>query len=136
MASNLPFTQKQLIILILFGITLWFLAAMLLRVLGPMGIYEGSARFILYALIIPGSWPFVWIAKWIAELRNDQIFSAVAVATMAAALCDGLALAWFPALYAATPELVAGAGGTILWGAGVIMALGFWMNKPAVETSS
>lgn len=128
--TRLPISQKQFVLSIVVGAVLWFVAALMLQVMGPMGIYEGPSRFILYALIIPGTVPFLLVGFRIAGLAGHQRFVGVSVMLMAAMLLDGIALAWFPALYGGTPALVAGAGGTILWGAGVAALLGYLMNKP------
>jgi hypothetical protein len=128
-ASRLPFNPSQTLILAGFGALLWFGAAVLLRTLGPMGVFEGSSRALLYALIIPGTWPFILVAEKLARLGRDQIALGVAVVTAAAALLDGIALAWFPSLYGADPSLVAASGAAILWGAGVGPVLGFFRNR-------
>lgn len=127
--GNLPLERRQVGLSLLVGAVLWFVAAMMLLILGPMGIYEGSSRVILYALIIPGTVPFLLIGFRIARLEIHQYFIGTALMDLAAMLLDGVALAWFPALYGGTPELVAGAGAAILWGAGVALALAFFMNR-------
>lgn len=118
-------TRRQLGILLGMGTLLWFVAAMLIRVIGPMGAFEGSNRVWLYLLVIPGTLPFVFIIRRVAGLAAGQTGLGVAVVTMAALLIDGVALAWFPWIYADTVELLAAAGAVILWGAGVGMVLGF-----------
>ncbi len=127
--GRLPLSAGQIITMAVFGAVLWLLAALTLRYLGPMGIYEGINRGVLYALIVPGTVPFVLLARWIGGLASNQIAIAYAVGTTSAMLLDGLALAWFPALYGGTPELVAGAGAAILWGAGVGQLLAFLFNR-------
>ncbi|MCR9213079.1 MAG: hypothetical protein NXI13_05135 [Proteobacteria bacterium] len=127
--ARLPITTQQTVLMVIIGVVLWFLAANLLRYLGPLGIYEGGWRLFLYAAIIPGTYPFVVMTQKIARLERNQIGIAYSLATAAATLCDGIALAWFPALYGTLPELVAGAGAVILWGAGVGMVLAFVMNR-------
>jgi hypothetical protein len=113
-ASRLPFNPSQTLILAGFGALLWF---------------EGSLRALLYALIIPGTWPFILVAEKLARLGRDQIALGVAVVTAAAALLDGIALAWFPSLYGADPSLVTASGAAILWGVGVGLVLGFFRNQ-------
>jgi hypothetical protein len=128
-SKHLPLGQTQLVTVIVMGVVLWFAAAMLIRILAPMGIFEGSARILLYLLVIPGTWPFMVLIQRVARLATDQIAIGVSVATAAATLCDGIALAWFPWLYGSSVEHTAGAGAVILWGAGVGLVIAFFMNR-------
>ncbi|MEO1101185.1 MAG: hypothetical protein AAFW65_05005 [Pseudomonadota bacterium] len=127
--TRLPLSASQIVTMAIFGAVLWLLAAFTLRYLGPMGVYEGMSRAVLYALIVPGTVPFVLLARRIGGLASNQIGIAYAVGTTSAMLLDGLALAWFPALYGGTPDLVAGAGAAILWGAGVGQLIAFLFNR-------
>jgi hypothetical protein len=120
---------RQTAIAALLGAVLWLVAALILRGLGPLGVYEGSARVLLYLAIIPGTIPVVLLLRRLAGLERDQTAIGMSVATAAAALLDGIALAWFPGLYGGEVALQAGAGATILWGAGVGLALGMVMNR-------
>jgi hypothetical protein len=117
-------TARQFWILVIMGAILWFAAAMLIRIIGPMGVFEGSNRVWTYLLVIPGTLPFVMLVRRSAGLVASQHGIGMAIGTTAAVLLDGVALAWIPWLYADTVELVAAAGAVILWGAGVGMALG------------
>jgi hypothetical protein len=128
-ARHLPLERYQLVTVIAMGVILWFAAAMLIRILAPMGIFEGNARVILYVLVIPGTWPFMVLVQRLARLAADQVAIGISVATAAATLCDGIALAWFPWLYGTTVEHFAGAGAVILWGAGVGLVIAFFMNR-------
>lgn len=127
--GNLPLERHKVGLSLLVGAVLWFVAAMMLQILGPMGIYDGFSRVLLYGLIIPGTVPFLLIGFRIAQLESHQYFIGTALMDLAAMLLDGVALAWFPALYGGTPELVAGAGAVILWGAGVALGLAFFLNR-------
>lgn len=125
-----PLTAGQMRMAALAGAILWFAAAVLLMIIGPMGAYEGINRVILYVVTVPVSLSFVPIVRWMARLQRRQLGLGLAFATATATLLDGLALAWWPALYGG-PDYVAGAGAVILWGAGVVMMLGFWMARGA-----
>lgn len=129
LASRLGLTGHQFWLSALMGVILWFVAAMMLRFLGPLGIYDGLARALLYAAIIPGTVPFMILFKKVAGLSRQQVALGASVGTAAAILCDGVALAWYPQLYGPTVALHAGAGGTILWGGGVGLVIAFFMNK-------
>ncbi len=127
--SNSPLTNRQLAILILYGVLLWFIAAMLVRALVPMGALDGSARALTYALIVPGTVPTLWLMQKIAGLARAQTGVATAAVTAAALLLDGVAVAWFPALYADSAGGVLAGAAVILWGAGVGLVLGIAMGR-------
>lgn len=124
-------SARQTMISIVVGVVLWFAAALLLRAIGPMGAYEGGTRALVYAATIPGTVPFVYLLRSVAGLGIGQTAPGMALAVMAATLCDGVALAWFPSLYGTGVDLHAGAGAAILWGAGVALALGFALERRA-----
>ena len=121
-------TARQMGTLVAIGAILWFAAAMLVRIIGPMGVFEGTNRLWTYLLVIPGTLPFVLLVRRSAGLATNQHATGMAVSTAAAMLLDGIALAWLPGLYADTVELVAAAGAVILWGAGVGMVLGYLLD--------
>lgn len=119
----LPLSSRQIAISVLLGIALWFVAAMILRVVGPMGALDGMARAVTFALVVPGTVPFVYLFRSVAGLVGDQLLMGIALGTMAAAFCDGLALTWVPQLYGEGLAQLAGSGATILWGVGVVLLL-------------
>ncbi len=134
LSSNTPdvrnaLTGKQILLSAVLGAILWFAAAVALGLLGPMGVYEGTSALVLYALIVPGTIPFVFLVRKLAGLAANQVALGYSVATAMALLLDGIAVLWFPGLYGAELELVVGAAATILWGAGVGLVLAFVINK-------
>ncbi len=126
---SVPVNQNQSVSLILLGGLFWYLAALSLRYMAPYGIYEGQGQILMYILIIPATVPFVWLTKKIARLADNQVAIGMAVVTGTAIVLDGIALAWYPGLYATGWEEAAGAGATILWGGGVALFLGMIMNR-------
>ncbi len=127
--GRVPLSRGQVVTVVVYGVVLWFLAALTCRFLAPMGVFDGMNRVILYAAIWPGTVPFVFLAMKIARLSRSQIGIAYSIATAAAMLCDGVALAWFPALYGTKVEYIAASGAVILWGAGVGIILACLWNK-------
>jgi hypothetical protein len=121
-----PLSTQQIIILALYGALLWFIAAILVRTIGPMGALDGSARVITYALVIPGTVPAIWIGRALAKLSRDQT-----AFTASALLLDGIAHAWFPDIYGTDPVLRVKGAAVIFWGAGVGLVLGLIMNGAA-----
>jgi hypothetical protein len=130
LSTNQPLTTKQVIILALYGAVLWFLAAMLVRTIGPMGALDGFGRMITYALVIPGTVPAILIGRALAKLSRDQTAISLIVITATALLLDGIAHAWLPSLYGSDPTLIVKGGAVIFWGAGVGLVLGLIMNGP------
>jgi hypothetical protein len=126
--TNLSLTTTQMIILALYGAALWFLAAMIIRFVGPMGAFEGSAMAITFVLVVPGTIPAILFARKLAQLVPEQTAIGTTVITAAALLLDGIAHAWFPTLYGADPALHVDGAATIFWGAGVGLVLGLFMN--------
>jgi hypothetical protein len=122
-------TAIQIVILAIYGAVLWFAAAMLVRAIGPMGALDGGWRFLSYALVIPGTVPAIIIARPIAKLRADQTIAGISVVTATALLLDGIAHAWFPAIYGTDPALIVKGAAAIFWGAGVGLVLALTMNK-------
>lgn len=127
--NRIGLSNQQTVLLIVIGAALWLLAAIILRLIAPMGALEGTARFITYALVIPGTLPFVLLTKMLVQLLPSQMFIGVAVATTTALLIDGIVIAWFPAVYGGTLPQVTNCAATILWGAGVGLFLAFMLNK-------
>jgi hypothetical protein len=131
LSTQRPLTAKQFIILALYGAALWFVAAMLVRTIGPMGALDGFGRVITYTLVVPGTVPAIWIGRALAKLERDQTAIALIVITATALLLDGIAHAWFPSLYGSDPALIVKGAAAVFWGAGVGLVLGLIMNSPA-----
>ena len=126
---SVGFSGRQLAITILMGVVLWFVAAMMLKYLEPMGVLDGNARLLTYALIIPGTVPFVFLIKMAAGLGRHQLALGLSLATGTALLCDGVATAWFPELYGPDNDSVLRSAAAILWGGGAAIMLGFLFNR-------
>jgi hypothetical protein len=128
-ASPSHLTARQSTILIAAGIILWFAAALLLQALNTANLLGGTGSMIVYALVIPGTLPFVLLLARIAGLSAPQIVPGYALATLAALFCDGTAVAFWPALYGANDLQVRLAAGAVIWGAAVGLALAFGLAR-------
>ncbi len=121
----------QTFLLIGLGAALWFLAAIILRVIAPMGALEGSMRTVTYAIVIPATVPFIFLVRKLAKLRPDQLFTGIGVATATALITDGIVIAYFPSVYGGTLPHITNCAAIILWGAGVGMLLASIFNRGA-----
>ena len=105
--------------LIAVGVALWFLAAMMVRFLGPFVFVEGSITLVLtFAVTILIAWPFFWLATALSGARGADVLPATSILTFVALCLDGIALTWFRELYGPT---YAYGGPWIMWGAGLIL---------------
>jgi hypothetical protein len=125
--SNL--TRNQIGILALYGAALWFVAAMIVRVMAPMGALSGVWQVVTYALVVPGTVPAIWISRRLATLTHGQTAMGILVVTAAALLLDGVAFAWFPTLYGPDPAHWLPGAAVVFWGAGVGLVLGILMSR-------
>lgn len=126
---RLPFTTAQLATLIGSGWIFWFVGALICRLGGELGWFDGGARILLYGALIPGTVPVVLMIWRIARLERQHVALGTAIVTAAAIMLDGIALAWFPGLYGPGIAQTAASGAVILWGGAVAIALGCWFNR-------
>lgn len=126
--KRLPFDGAQLGALIAIGVTLWFAAAILIRFLAPTGALDGASLALVYALVVPGTWPFIPLIAKLARLEKHELALGCSIATAAAMLCDGVALRLIPSLYGGE-AYTSVAGALILWGAGVGIVIACFLNR-------
>ncbi len=129
--NRIGLSHGQTVLLVILGAALWFLAAVILRVIAPMGALEGNMRAVTYALVIPCTLPFVLLVRFLVRLRPDQLFTGVGVATMTALLIDGIVIAYVPAVYGGSLPQVTNCAAIILWGAGLGILLASIFNRGA-----
>ncbi|WP_137178742.1 hypothetical protein [Roseomonas sp. AR75] len=111
------------------GIVFWFLAALFCRFAAPAGWFGGLGSLLLFVVALPGLWAAVVVTRRIAGLSASQLFPGVSAATMAATLCDGVAITWVPSLYGGVTPGLAPAAAWILWGAGAGMLIALLMGR-------
>ena len=124
-SSSGSLSARQVLIMMVSGVIVWFAAALLLHWLVPLGAFDGAMRVLTYLLVIPGTLPVLCGMIRLAGLSAAQVVPGFALGTGTALLCDGIAAAWFPGLYGATADHVRLAAAAVLWGAGVGIMLAF-----------
>ena len=124
-ASSSALTARQSATMTLAGIVLWYAAALLLRGLSDAHLLGGASGALVFALIVPGTLPFVLLLQRLGRLSAEQMVPGYALATTAALLCDGVAMTWHPTLYGADDLAARLAAGAVIFGGAVGLALAF-----------
>lgn len=109
-------TMRQHLTLLVIGVAYWFGGAMAVRFGAPLGLFGPMASIVAFVMAFPVAWSGVWLAAKLAQLRSDQVVPGIAVGTIAATCCDGIALTWFQSLYGSQTEFVLLGAAWILWG--------------------
>lgn len=132
-AYLVAFSTGRLAALVALGIVFWFAAAMIIRLFGESVFTDGNPyRWALFVATVPLSFGFMWTAQRLLRLQQAELASAMAIMTLVAAMCDGLALTGFYTLYGATHEVALYGAAVILWGAGVGMLVGYLSSGSAL----
>ncbi len=122
--SPRPVSPAQVIALIGIGTLLWFLGVLFLRWASASGLMAGVDQMIVYALIIPVTWPLIRFAPQAVRLPATDTLFAASVMSMTALLIDGVIIGYLPFVYSSDPALARACAGGLLWAVGVAMALG------------
>jgi hypothetical protein len=133
MTDPTALTARHIAILSVLGAFFWFVAAILVRTIAPLGALEGGWRVVTYALVVPGTVPVLLLGRALAGLPRAHTGSVATIMSASALLLDGSAFAWFPGLYGADNSHHLGGAASILWGAGVALILGLVMSRGPQE---
>ena len=124
-ANTLNASQKLISVAV--GVTLWLAFIFVVRSI-PWAFDGGVRSVLLFLLTVPLTWSFVVFLKKIASLTSETLFEAVALATFAALLLDGLVFTFFSQWYGHTQEHIRYGAGFIFWGAGMGMLVAWLMR--------
>ncbi len=129
LAARNRLSARQFALLVLMGAVFWFVAALIVRWTAASWVGNDALTALVFALVIPGTVPALFMGTRLAGVGRDRFQAAAALMTGAAALLDGVALNWFPTLYGSDPAHWLGGAAVILWGAGVALMLGFVLER-------
>lgn len=103
------------------GLAYWFAGVLTIRLVGQAGGFGGAGSLAMFALAVVLGWPTVWMLKKAAALGPAQVVTGLAIATVAATVCDGTALTWWPWLYGSDAGQVLPGAAWLLWALGVFL---------------
>jgi hypothetical protein len=109
----------EIAILAAFSTCVWFLAAMFIRFVGPMGVFHGYKVIVLYVLTIPATVPLNARSRKLVRAAKSQMVTVIAVSSAIATMLDGVAMSQFPALYGGDPAITGAGAAWLLWAIGV-----------------
>ena len=108
------------------GAVLWFVFALLIRLIGPSVFVPGTAALAPTFLgLIPVSALAVWLTARLGRVQGQSLINAMSIMSFTAMLLDGVAVTWFPALYGLTGTPLALAAAWLLWGVGCCQLIAY-----------
>jgi hypothetical protein len=118
--AQIPITSPKLAVWITIGVVFWFIAAMMVRIMGTaVFTTQGSSMVILFALSFPFGFGALRLIGWMVGLRGIAFLPALVVMTMTAVFLDAIAFTW-TGLYGLPAESSVYGAAWILWGVGCI----------------
>jgi hypothetical protein len=125
-----PLTTAQTVTLAIMGAIYWFVAALVVRWTAANWVGSNGPTALVFALIIVATVPALFLGMAVARVGRNQAQISAAIMTGTALLLDGVALTWGQSLYGTDPAVVLGGAASIMWGAGVAIALGMLLERP------
>ena len=122
--------NSNAILFVCLGTAFWFVAAMIIRLLGTAVFTENNAWLILlYGLAIPLTVVFLYITSWLAKRPLRNLLGPVVIITFTATFLDAIALTWFRSLYSPSFEVALHGAAWILWGVGLGLLFSYYLHQ-------
>lgn len=122
--------SKQFAICNLLAVIFWASATLCIKFY-PVAVNAGTHGNVTFLISLPVSWFSIWLTCRLARLEPHQILAGCLVVIGSAMMIDGVALRWFPNVYAANDTLTRYGAAWLLWGYG----LGAWIALAVVNRS-
>lgn len=129
--GNPSLASSQIVALAMIGAVYWFVAALVVRWTAAGWVGNDAMTAVVFVLIVLATVPALLLGYRLAGISRSRAATGATVMTGAAALLDGVALTWFPALYGISPAVILGGAAAILWGAGVALVSGMMLERGA-----
>lgn len=126
----LPRTSVSLPIYALIGAALWFVFALLIRVVGPSVFVPGTLALLLtFLALIPTAALLVWLTARLGGVQRQGLINAVCIMSFTAMLLDGVAITWAPGLYGLSGTPLALVAAWLLWGVGCCQLIAYLWRR-------
>jgi hypothetical protein len=115
---------------LMLGVVFWLSGVLFIRFVGEaLFVSSNPWLFLLFTAAIPASWGFVKITAIVGQVSGNALLSAVSLATVSAAVLDGIALTWFPSWYGLELPGLLLAAAWLLFGLGAGLGIGYWASR-------
>ncbi len=125
---------SRVTILVAVGLGLWLLATLYIHFL-PQAFTSPIHSALGFVTALPLGWLSIRLIRRCARLAPSQLVAGTALVGAVAMMIDGLALRFFPSVYATDLAVYRPASAWLLWGYGVSLAIALWLgreNRPRI----
>jgi len=120
---------QRIIIFVVIGAAIWFIAAVILRKLGG-GLFDGGAVHIgVYLGTLVSSPALIWVLAKLTGTAPGAMLAPSVVALTTALFLDGIAISWAPAVYGGAGPALALNAAWLLWAVGCFLLSAMAMQK-------
>ncbi len=119
----------QAVTLFVYGVVLWFAAAMAIRYGVPAGVFGPAGLVLVYAVTAPVSFLAVLGAASTGRLAPGSLLSGVTVACIGGLLGDAVALPWLPAIYGPDPAAILPGVAWLFFGVACCLMSALWLER-------
>jgi hypothetical protein len=131
---NMPYSTVPAVRLAVLGVVLWVMGVAGAHLAAPFGVFAPGLSAPLLLATLPMAWGSVRLARRITGLDAGQLVEGVALVALPAALLDGVALTWMPALYAADAADQRAVAAWLLWFLGASFAIALAMSRRKIAS--
>lgn len=108
-----------------FGVVLWAVGVLSVRILSPLGVFAGPRGWLVLAATVPLVWLTLRLVVRLAPAFLGVV-EATALVSAPALLLDGLAFTATPWIYGQAEGSRRAAAAWLLWFVGVSLAMALW----------
>ena len=124
---------KTIYVCVFYGVFGWFVAANLLRLIGPVTFDLSWLHAFTLFLAAVVAFPTVWLGAKLTGTPMDQMTGPTLIFTASATFCDGLAITYAPQLYGGTGANLAYSAGIILFGVSWLMIVALYLSRSHIR---